>query len=326
MVELDLKTLYAPVKNDLADVEANFKSLANFWKKDFPDLHDMLRHILVGGKILRPALTFMSGRCIDGKSGRILNMATANELMHIATLVHDDAIDRADTRRGRVTVNKLWGTEKAILLGDFLFARAGEFAASTDNLRVTSLFSQTLGIIAIGELRQARDLYSPAQNMEGYLQRIAGKTAALLKMSAESGAILAGGTEDQIQILAGYGYNLGLAFQIVDDILDFIGTEEELGKPVGSDLRQGTVTLPALILTERQPKSNPVSQFLAGKNREQNIALAIEQIKSGGIIEECYREAEKYSEKAIELLAGLPESTCREALKALAVYLVRRRN
>jgi len=323
---LDLKTLYSPVARDLADVETNFKELADFWKQDFPELHDMLRHILVGGKILRPALTFLSGRCIDGKTGRILNMATANELMHIATLVHDDAIDRADTRRGRVTVNKLWGTEKAILLGDFLFARAGEFAASTDSLRVTKLFSQTLGIIAVGELRQARDLFSSNQNMEGYLQRISGKTAALLKMSTESGAILAGGTEAQIQILADYGYNLGLAFQIIDDILDFIGTEEELGKPVGSDLRQGTVTLPALLLIQRHPEGNPVSEFLAGHDREKNIALAIEQIKSDGLIDESYREAIKYSDKAIALLEELPKTPCREGLKTLASYLVRRRN
>ena len=286
----------------------------------------MLRHILVGGKILRPALTFMAGRCIDGETDRILKMATANELMHIATLVHDDAIDRADTRRGRLTVNKLWGTEKAILLGDFLFARAGEFAASTDNLRVTKLFSQTLGVIAVGELRQARDLYSTSQDMKGYLQRIAGKTAALLKMSAESGAILAGGTETQIQALAGYGYNLGLAFQIVDDILDFIGTEEELGKPVGSDLRQGTVTLPALLIIQRSPESNPVSDFLAGRDREANIVKAIEQIKSDDLIDETYQEAVKYSNKAISLLDELPESPCRERLKDLAYYLVRRRN
>jgi len=322
---LDLKILYAPVARDLADVEANFKALAEFWHVEFPELHDMLRHILVGGKILRPALTFMSGRCIDGATGKILNMATANELMHIATLVHDDAIDRADTRRGRLTINKLWGTEKAILLGDFLFARAGEFAASTDNLRVTKLFSQTLGIIAVGELRQARDIYSPAQNMEGYLQRIAGKTAALLKMSAESGAILAGGTEGQIQALAGYGYDLGLAFQIVDDILDFIGTEEELGKPVGSDLRQGTVTLPAILAMKRQPTSNPISDFLAGRSREENFRRAIDLIKESGVIDESYCYAVSYSDKAIELLNTLPPSACREGLKGLASYLVRRR-
>ena len=322
---MDLKTLYAPVAKDLAGVEANFKALAESWRQEFPDLNEMLRHILEGGKILRPALTFMAGRCIDGETGRILNMATANELMHIATLVHDDAIDRADTRRGRLTINKLWGTEKAILLGDFLFARAGEFAASTDNLRVTKLFSQTLGIIAVGELRQARDIYSPAQDMGGYLQRIAGKTAALLKMSAESGAVLAGGTEAQIQALAGFGYNLGLAFQIVDDILDFIGTEEELGKPVGSDLRQGTVTLPALLLMQRYPDSNPVSEFLAGRDREKNITRAIEMIKSNELIDESYGYAVIYSEKANALLEELPKGSCREALRDLATYLVRRR-
>lgn len=322
---MDLKTLYAPVARDLAAVEANFNGLAEIWREEFAELHDMLRHILVGGKILRPALTFMAGRCIEGETGKILNMATANELMHIATLVHDDAIDRADTRRGRLTVNKLWGTEKAILLGDFLFARAGEFAAATDNLRVTKLFSRTLKTIAVGELRQARDIFSPAQNLEGYLQRIAGKTAALLKMSAESGAILAGGTEPQIQALAGFGYNLGLAFQIVDDILDFIGTEEELGKPVGSDLRQGTVTLPALLLMEHHPESNPVSEFLAGVDREANISRAIEMIKGSGLIDESYRQAVKYSDKAIALLDGLPPSACREGLRELTAYLVQRR-
>jgi heptaprenyl diphosphate synthase/octaprenyl-diphosphate synthase len=145
-------------------------------------------------------------------------------------------------------------------------------------------------------------------------------------MSAESGAILAGGTEAQIEALAGFGYNLGMAFQIVDDILDFIGTEEELGKPVGSDLRQGTVTLPALLLMQRHPESNPVSDFLAGHDREQNIARVIERIKVDGLIEESYTEALKYSEKAVSHLGAVPSSTCREALKDLTTYLVRRRN
>ncbi|MEN8613697.1 polyprenyl synthetase family protein [Dehalogenimonas sp. THU2] len=320
-----LKDLYAPVVGDLGAVEANFNALFNQWREEFPELHDMLRHILAGGKILRPALTFMAGRCIDGNTHRILNMATANELLHISTLVHDDAIDRADTRRGRLTVNKLWGTEKAILLGDFLFARAGEFAAATDNLRVVKLFSHTLQVIAVGELRQARDVFSPEQSLEGYYQRIAGKTAELLKMSTESGAVLAGGTETQIQALTDFGYNLGLAFQIVDDILDFIGTEAELGKPVGSDLRQGTVTLPALLLMERYPDSNPVKDFLEGKNREADFTRAIDMIRHSDLIDESYRRAVIYSDRAIEALDTLPLSDCREALKELTAYLIRRR-
>lgn len=322
---MDLRTIYAPVVGDLAAVEQNFHTLADTWQDDFPGLHDMLSHILVGGKILRPALTFMSGRCLNGHTSRILNMATANELLHISTLVHDDAVDRADTRRGKLTVNKLWGTDNAVLLGDFLFARAAEFAATTDNLRVVKLFSHTLQVIAVGELRQARDVFSPKQSLEGYFQRISGKTAELLKMSTESGAILAGGSESQIQALADFGFNMGLAFQIVDDILDFVGTEAELGKPVGSDLKQGTVTLPALLIMDRYPDANPVKDFIEGRDRETDLGRVIDMLKNSDIIEETYRQAMTYSEKAVEMLNTLPQTECREALKQLTAYLIRRR-
>ncbi|MDV2989675.1 MAG: polyprenyl synthetase family protein [Dehalogenimonas sp.] len=322
---MDLKSMYNPVARDLAAVEANFIGLADKWQTEFPELHDMLRHTLTGGKILRPALTFLAGRCLDDKTDRILNMATANELLHISTLIHDDAIDHADTRRGKLTVNNIWGLEKAILLGDFLFARAGEFAAATDNLRTVKMFSNTLQTIAVGELRQARDVFSPRQSREGYFQRISGKTASLLRMSTESGAVLADGTEEQIQALSDFGYNLGLAFQIVDDILDFTGTEKELGKPVGSDLRQGTITLPALLLMEQQPEDNPVKDFLEGKDRENSIIRVINIIKSTGLIDESYALAVTYSEIALALLDTLPPSVYRETLKKLTSYLIRRR-
>jgi heptaprenyl diphosphate synthase/octaprenyl-diphosphate synthase len=317
--------MYNPVARDLAAVEANFIGLADKWQTEFPELHDMLRHTLTGGKILRPALTFLAGRCLDDKTDRILNMATANELLHISTLIHDDAIDHADTRRGKLTVNNIWGLEKAILLGDFLFARAGEYAAATDNLRTVKMFSNTLQTIAVGELRQARDVFSPRQSRGGYFQRISGKTASLLRMSTESGAVLADGTEAQIQALSDFGYNLGLAFQIVDDILDFTGTEKELGKPVGSDLRQGTITLPALLLMEQQPEDNPVKDFLEGKDRENSIIRVINIIKSTGLIDESYALAVTYSEIALALLDTLPPSVYRETLKKLTSYLIRRR-
>lgn len=322
---MDLKTIYAPVALDLAAVEAEFRTLADRWSDEFPELNRMLNHTLNGGKVLRPALTFLSGRCINDQTDRILPMAAANELLHISTLIHDDAIDHADTRRGRATINKLWGTEKAVLLGDFLFARAGEYAADTDNLRTVKMFSATLQTIAVGELRQARDVFSLEQSREGYLQRIAGKTASLLKMSAESGAVLGGGTEGQVQALADFGYNLGMAFQVVDDILDFTGTEEELGKPVGSDLRQGTVTLPALLLLERYPDNNPVRNFLIDRSRENEFRRAVEMIKDSDLIEESYHCATGFSDKAKESLAALPDSGYCRALAALTDYLIRRR-
>ncbi|ADJ26563.1 Polyprenyl synthetase [Dehalogenimonas lykanthroporepellens BL-DC-9] len=321
----DLKSIYTPVSADLATVEAEFTGLADQWREEFPELHDMLRHILTGGKVLRPALTFLAGRCIDESTDRILNMATANELLHISTLVHDDAIDHAATRRGHQTVNNVWGLEKAILLGDFLFARAGEYAAATDNLRTVKMFSNTLQTIAVGELRQAKDVFSPAQSREGYFKRIAGKTASLLKMSTESGAVLGSGTEEQIQALADFGWNLGMAFQIVDDILDFTGTEAELGKPVGSDLRQGTITLPALLLMERHPDDNPVADFLADRDREGAVARVIQAVMDEGLFEESYAFATEYSDRALERLAVLPETACREALRELTGFLIGRR-
>jgi heptaprenyl diphosphate synthase/octaprenyl-diphosphate synthase len=144
-------------------------------------------------------------------------------------------------------------------------------------------------------------------------------------MSTESGAVLADGTEAQIQALSDFGYNLGLAFQIVDDILDFTGTEKELGKPVGSDLRQGTITLPALLLMEQQPEDNPVKDFLEGKDRENSIIRVINIIKSTGLIDESYALAVTYSEIALALLDTLPPSVYRETLKKLTSYLIRRR-
>lgn len=311
--------------NDLADVKANFSDLAETWKTDFPELHAMLHHVLRGGKVLRPALTFLAGRCIDRATDSILNMATASELLHVATLVHDDAIDKADSRRGRETVSKRWGMGKAILLGDFLLSRASEFVDATHELRVVKLFSHTMRAISVAELKQARASFNLEQSLQGYMDRISGKTAALLKMSCESGAILAGGTDEQIQVLSNFGFNLGLAFQIVDDILDFTGTEAELGKPVGSDLRQGTITLPSLLLMERYSASNPISDFLRGVERDNSITKAIDMIKSDGLIEESYHHASKYSALAREMLGRLPESPYRESLWALTDYLVERK-
>ena len=321
---MDLSELYAPAAAGLARVEAEFRSLTESRRADFPELYRMLRHVLGGGKVLRPVLTLLSAGCFDGETDRIVPLATASELLHIATLVHDDAIDKADTRRGKPTISRLWGLEKAILLGDFLFAHAGEYAAATGNLHVVRLFARTLQIISSGELRQSFAAFNPAQSYDGYVERIAGKTAALFVLATEGGAVLAGATDELMQALHDYGYNLGLAFQIVDDILDFTGDEKEMGKPVGSDLRQGTITLPALLLMERSAGDNPVSRFIRGEDREANIARTVDQIRSGEIIEDCYRTARGYRDLAYAQLDSLPDSPARRSLMELADYVIRR--
>jgi len=252
-------------------------------------------------------------------------MATAVEILHTATLVHDDAIDNSLVRRGRPTINKVWGEDKAILLGDYLLAKSEELVADTQNLRVIRLLAQTVMTISSGELNQAFSAFNLEQTRRQYLQRISGKTASLLSLATESGAILSQAPEKSVEALKGYGYNLGIAFQVVDDILDFIGTEEEMGKPIGSDLAQGTLTLPAILLLERYPEDNPVRKLFQNEDRQRNIELAMELVRNSSITQECYAVASDYCARACHNLSLLPDNASRRSLIKLADYVVKRR-
>jgi geranylgeranyl pyrophosphate synthase len=320
---LQLSDIYAPIQEDLVKVENELESVS---KVDFSWLAELLDYSLSSsGKGIRPALTLLSGKFYNYNLHTLLPMATAVELLHIATLVHDDAIDKSSVRRGKPTLYKVWGEDKAILLGDYLFAKAGELTAATQNLRAIKLFAQTLRIISTGELAQTFSAFSLEQTYEHYIQRIAHKTAALFILATESGGVLSGAPEESIQILNEYGYNLGIAFQIVDDILDFVGTEKELGKPVGSDLAQGTLTLPAMLLLKRFPEDNSVKKIFQNGDKDKNIKLAIEVVRNSSIIEECYQTASSYSNKACHNLNLLPDNTSRQAMVDLANYVVNRK-
>ena len=294
-------------------------------KVDFLYLSELLDYSLKSrGKRIRPILTLLSGKIYDYKLDHLLTMATAVEIMHTATLVHDDAIDNSLVRRGRSTVNKLWGEEQAVLLGDYLFAEAGALTATTQNLRIIKHFADTLKTISSGELNQAFNAFNLEQSRQQYLQRVAQKTAALFSMATESGAVLSQGPEESIQILVEYGYNLGIAFQIVDDILDFIGTEEELGKPTGSDLAQGTLTLPSLLILERYPEDNPVKRLFQNRSKQDEIKLAIELVRNSSIVQECYQVASDFRAKACRNLKLLPDNASRQSLTDLADYIISR--
>jgi geranylgeranyl pyrophosphate synthase len=321
---LQLKEIYSPIQKDLTVVEARLKSLGAMEGK--PWLGDLLSYALKGGgKRLRPSMLLLSASFYDYNLERLMPMAMAVEIMHLATLVHDDTIDNSFVRWGRPTVNKIWGMEKAVLLGDYLFAKAGDLTASTENIRAIKLLPQTLMIITNGELAQAASAFQPGQSREQYIFRIASKTAALFVMATESGAVLSNAPEKSIQILHDYGYYLGHAFQIIDDILDFIGTEEEMGKPVGSDLAQGTVTLPILMLMEKYPQDNPVTRLFQGENKAGNLKKAIEMVQNSTIIQECFDVAADYCHKACKNLKSLPENEARVSLANLADFIVSRR-
>ncbi len=325
---MQLREIYQLVGEDLAKVESQIRSVTEV---DSPRLAELLDHSLKGGgKRIRPVLTLLSGKFYYYDLDRLLPMATAVELMHTATLVHDDAIDNSTVRRGRPTINKVWGGDKAVLLGDYLFAKAGEFAALTGNLRVIRLFAQTLQIISSGELDQTFNAFNLEQSRDGYFERISRKTASLFSLAAESGAILSQSPEESIKVLREYGCNLGIAFQIVDDILDFVGTEEEMGKPIGSDLAQGTLTLPAMLLLERYPEDNPVKELFHNRDmpeggKKKRINQAIELVHSASILNQCYEVASGYCARACQNLKLLPDNPSRQVLEDLVELVISRR-
>jgi octaprenyl-diphosphate synthase len=324
--KLPLDRIYAPVQAELMAVVSEIQAVANV---DFPPTAELLRYTLGGGKGIRPALTLLAGIFNNYDLKLLIPMATAIELMHTATLVHDDAIDKSDVRRGQATVNKIWGEDRAVLLGDYLFAKSGELCTTTGNVRVIMIFIQTLRIISSGELIQSFDAYKLEQTMEHYLDRINRKTAALFATATETGAVLSQAPETSVGVLRDYGHNLGIAFQIIDDILDFAGTEEEMGKPIGSDLAQGTLTLPAMLTLKRYSKDNPIRDLFTRRDmpapeRQARIRQAIDMVRGSPEEKECFRLATDYCAKACVGLDQLADIPARRSLQELAEIVLKR--
>jgi heptaprenyl diphosphate synthase/octaprenyl-diphosphate synthase len=298
---------------------------------DFPELGSLLTHVYhAQGKRMRPAVTILASRLYPGPTDTPIIMSIAVELLHIATLIHDDTVDKAAERRGRATISSAWGPEVAILVGDYVFASSATHVCDTGNIRVIRRFSETIMELSTGELMERMAVNDWRQTRQQYEQRIYNKTASLFATSAESGAVLSGAPETLVQALKQYGINLGMAFQVVDDILDFEATEEEMGKPVGNDLAQGTLTLPAILLLEHLlqgdlRQKNPIIDLFAGKEPEKNRRLALEMVHASTAIPDSYAMAADYCRQATQALAGVPDSPYKEALVGIADYALGRR-
>ena len=315
--------LYGAVQDDLARVEAVFDEIKQV---DYGPLGEMLRMVLGGGgKLMRPGLVLLAGRFGNYRLDSLVPLAASVELLHTATLVHDDVIDNADTRRGRPTVNSAFQNSTTVMLGDYLFAHAADQAVRTESLRVVQLFSETLMIMAKGEIRQDLAAYDSRQTIRDYLARIGGKTASLFSTACEGGAIVTEQPEPFVKAMRDYGYNFGMAFQVVDDILDFVGDEEEMGKPVGSDLMQGTLTLPSFLLMERSPNGNPVSAYFEAPSAER-LSEAVGMVRDSGALEESSQMANDFAQRATDALAVLPDTPERATLASLAQYILERRS
>ena len=318
-----IDTIYLPVREELTLVEEQVRRAGQV--DDFSHLQGLLQYVLEWpGKRIRPVVTLLASRFHEADSERVVLMASAIEMLHIATLVHDDAIDEAHLRRGRSTVSRRWGKETAVLLGDYLFAKSAMVVCQTGSLRVIRQFAQTVMDLSSGELREYCSTTDPEVSIESYLRRIGGKTASLFATAAETGAVLSSASEEDVAALRDYGLNLGLAFQIADDILDFEGDEKVAGKPVGTDLSQGVITLPAILLAGRFPDQARVIAAL-GRNRDpEKIKEAVGLVRASSIIDEANEIAEAHCRQARQALSALPDIAARRALAELTDYVTRR--
>ncbi len=316
--------LFNLIQDDLAKVEEKMRRAGE--EAEGPLANAIIYLLSSGGKRIRPALTIAAARHYPVDNDALTSLAAAVEMLHTATLVHDDVIDGSLLRRGNPTLNARWSAGATVLAGDYIFARAAIFAAETRSVPVVQLFAETLAVICSGELRQMFKYYDLDQPLEEYYNRIYAKTASLFAAAAALGALLADAPQTHIAAFREYGHYLGMAFQIVDDILDFVGTEDELGKPVGSDLRQGTITLPVFHYLQRGGDRNLIVQVFNSQGEEKQLALAraVEAIQMSGAIDAAREEAWEFAQKAQKVLEVVPDTPYRAALRDIAAYVVER--
>lgn len=283
--------------------------------------------IASGGKRLRPALLLLVSGALGDRGPQRFNLAAVVEFIHTATLLHDDVVDDSTLRRGRPTANQHFGNPASVLVGDFLYSRAFQMMLDAHNMRVMEILADATNVIAEGEVMQLMNMHDPALGETGYLQVIRSKTAKLFEASARLGAVLAGAPPALEQACATYGQALGTAFQVIDDILDYAGEVEELGKNLGDDLREGKVTLPLIAAMRRGTDDQRalIRQAIetgAGGDLERIIAI----VRETGALEVAHEAAAAEAQTAVDAARCLPANEYSAALVQLAASLLQRRN
>ena len=324
--QISARRIFSIIANDLAQVELEFERQARSNVQVIDYLGEYLR--ASGGKRVRPALTILSNYAVGGDGARYnsIRMATVMEFLHTATLVHDDIIDKADTRRKRPTVNALYGNETAVLMGDWLYMSAFETSLAERSLPILDILTRVTRKMTEGELLQLTLLSDADVTEAQYFDVLKRKTAYLFSASCEIGAILGGADQNQQAALRDYGLSLGTAFQLIDDVLDFTSNEEALGKAAGADLLGGKVTLPLIYLRNAEPKTCEMIQTVLREGeyntvRQQDL---LEAITRTGALDQARDKANEFAEDARSALDQLPDSDYSESLRALPTYILDR--
>jgi len=324
-----IKSIQAPVSKDM---DICRKNLVDVVGKRHPLLRAAADQIFsAGGKRLRPLIVLLVARAtytmhgLDDLTDRHRRLAEITEMIHTASLVHDDVLDECDTRRGKDTVNCTHGTRVAVLVGDFLFAQSSWFLANLDNLEVIKLISQVIADFADGEISQAASLFDIDVTLERYLEKSFFKTASLIAASCRGAAVFSNCTEEEKTAMYEYGKHLGLAFQVVDDILDFTQSSEKLGKPQGQDLATGNLTAPVLFALEDKVVGKRLLELVRGKfKKEGSLEEALGLVEQGGGIVRARQLARDEADIALSQLEILPESAAKESMVAMVDYVLER--
>ncbi|MGG3434244.1 heptaprenyl diphosphate synthase component II [Heyndrickxia coagulans] len=319
---MKVQMLYSFLKTDIELIE---QELANAVASNAALIQQASESLLkAGGKRIRPVFVLLGAKFGDYEIERVKNVAVALELIHMASLVHDDVIDDAELRRGKPTVKAKWDNRIAMYTGDYILATALEYITKVEDLSAHQILADTLVEVCVGEIEQIKDKYRFNQNLRCYLRRIRRKTALLIAASCQLGAIAAGADEKTHRQLYRFGYNVGMSYQIIDDILDFTGTEKQLGKPAGEDLRQGNVTLPVLFARE-DPKIRKMLETVHEHMPKAELEGVVRLVKQSGAIEQSYAISNCYLGKALGTLEQLPDTRFKKMLADLARYMGKRK-
>ncbi|HEX9062694.1 MAG TPA: polyprenyl synthetase family protein [Clostridia bacterium] len=310
------------------DIKAIEIELSNELSESKGQVREMFTHIQnAGGKRIRPLLVLYSGMIFHGKREELIKAASAAEIIHMATLIHDDIIDSSTLRRSKPSVNSVWGNTKAVLCGDSLFAKAFSILAKDRLIESMDFMVEAIQNMCDGEIEQANDRFNPDIDLETYYTRIRKKTAIFLECCCKSGAAAAGAGREYINLIGDFGLNLGIAFQIIDDVMDYYGDEEKMGKPKWEDLHEGNITLPLIMLLKEPEHGSYLRKALKGKNIS---PIEKEYVKTclnkSDIYNQCCCFAKNHIIKAKENLKFLPESKYVNYLDNLADLLYQRTN
>jgi octaprenyl-diphosphate synthase len=294
-----------------------------------PVVADIVRYSLLGaGKRIRPLLFVLSSRLCGYKGEDVYRLSTLFEYVHAASLVHDDVLDNADLRRRKPSVRQVWGNAAAVLGGDFLYSAASAIAVECRNLELIRLLSDLLKRMVEGQFLELEHTHNWKISKTEYMEIITAKTAALMRAACNSGAMVAGADEKTVQHLGDFGSNLGIAFQLMDDLLDYTSSEEVFGKPVGKDLKEGKITLPLVYFVselERAEVERLAELFKSQKASDQDYQDVVRRVRVNGAIERVRSEASEYVARAGELLKLFPDSPVKQGLLELGGYILTRR-